>query len=419
MVLDDEGQAEVLDSRKAFTDMTRMETKHWPASQATLLVERDEDEVVWITEVGSVTRSRHRVATGWHRLRYIRRLKITPVALEALLAILPARHRTLVRERAISGGVLTAKSAAAVIAVLNELARAAADEVLRLMNQDARAAHRTTGDGLQAAAQEADAVRLALDIADFPRRALRDVRPDGEMSFLEQLETVRASEDTTIAYDGMRFLDFDRIDSPSGVVTFAKGHERLAIVNVNRQPLEHTTGADLIYINETHPSFVLVQYKTMRRQTGEPSEFIYRPDAQLEAELETMRKLKVGADDGAPSSFRLSPVSCFLKLCKPVTRLDRGQDLVSGMYLPLNYYDVLMTSDDVRGPRGGTILSYATVARHISNDLFVGLVRGGWVGSRGATTKRLEELVLTGLDAGRSVTVAAASRGKKQKYTDR
>jgi hypothetical protein len=97
MVLDDEGQAEVLDSRKAFTDMTRMETKHWPASQAALVVERDEDEVVWITEVGSVTRSRHRVATGWHRLRYIRRLEITPVALEALLATLPARHRTLVR----------------------------------------------------------------------------------------------------------------------------------------------------------------------------------------------------------------------------------------------------------------------------------------------------------------------------------
>jgi hypothetical protein len=177
-----------------------------------------------------------------------------PVALDALLARLPGRHREFVRARANSGGVLTEKSAAALIAALNNLSRVAADEVSRLMNQDARAAHRLTGDGLQAAVQEGDAVRLALDIADLPRRAMRDVRPDGEMSFLEQLEAVRASEDTTIAYDGMRFLDFDRIDSPSGVVAFANGYERLAIVNVNRQPLERTTGADLIYINETHPA---------------------------------------------------------------------------------------------------------------------------------------------------------------------
>jgi hypothetical protein len=36
-------------------------------------------------------------------------------------------------------------------------------------------------------------------------------------------------------------------------------------------------------------------------------------------------------------------------------------------------------------------------------------VRGGWIGTRTSSTNELTELVLDGLDAGRSVTVAAAS----------
>lgn len=54
-------------------------------------------------------------------------------------------------------------------------------------------------------------------------------------------------------------------------------------------------------------------------------------------------------------------------------------------------------------------MSYETVPRHITNDMFVALVRGGWVGSLGATTKGLTDIVLAGLNDGHSVTVAEAS----------
>jgi hypothetical protein len=43
------------------------------------------------------------------------------------------------------------------------------------------------------------------------------------------------------------------------------------------------------------------------------------------------------------------------------------------------------------------------------HDAFAELVRGGWIGTRTSSTNELTELVLDGLDAGRSVTVAAAS----------
>jgi hypothetical protein len=414
MVLEDETQAEALDVRSAFTDMTRAGARVWPASQAALLVQDGT-----VIEIGSVTRSRQRLATGWHRLQYVRRRRMTPMGLEELVGALPARFRSTVEDRAASGGVLTDKSTAAVIEVVERFRADDAKELRRLIGQDAVAGGRLQGDGLQSAAQEADAVRLAVDIAGIPRKALRDVRPDGGSSFLAQLEEVRASEDTAIAYDGMRFLDFDGIASPSGIVTFASGQERLTVVNVNRQPLERTTGADLIYINETLESFVFVQYKTMRREGDDPSRLVYRPDAQLEAELERMRKIKPGADDGSPAGFRLNPSTCFLKLCKPLVRLDRAPDLVSGMYLPLAYYDVLAASHIVRGPRDGVAFSYDNVGRHVGNDLFIALVRGGWVGSRGASTRRLKQLVLAGLAASRSVTVAAASSSAEFDRTDR
>ncbi|WP_395311289.1 hypothetical protein V4U86_11220 [Mycobacterium sp. AMU20-3851] len=107
---------------------------------------------------------------------------------------------------------------------------------------------------------------------------------------------------------------------------------------------------------------------------------MYRPDQQLHREPERMRQFKSVEYDGKPLSFRLSTASCFLKLCRPVTTLDRGQDLVSGMYLPLAYYDALATSVDVRGPKDGIALSYDTVRRYLNNDLFINLV--DWLSGR-------------------------------------
>ena len=407
MLLDDDDQSEALERGSSFTTMTRSGSKVWPATQAALLVDFTQGEPAQITEVGSVIRSGQRIATGWHRLRYLRRSALDlPVQVDELLDLLPERQRLAFEERLIRGGVLPTVTARTVVDQIDRMTPYAGDALRQLMGFDPPL--HLTGRGLQAAAQEADAVRLAMDIAGVPRTELRGVRPDGSASFLERLGAVRSSEDTTIAYDGTRFIDFDRLESPSGITIFTKGREQLTVINVNRQQLEHTTGADLIYINERLESYVLVQYKTMRREREDVAKVAYRPDEQLHKELGRMRQFRSGEHDGRPASFRLNTNCCFLKLCKPVVTLDRGQDLVSGMYLPLDYYDVLAASPEVRGPRGGIVFSYDTVDRYINNDLFVSLVRGAWIGSRGATTTELEALVLSGLDAGRSVTVAAS-----------
>jgi hypothetical protein len=251
-----------------------------------------------------------------------------------------------------------------------------------------------------------------MDLSGFPRSNLRDARPDGQRSFVGVLSSVRGAEDNAIAYDSMRFLDFDRIDHPSGLVTFEKGNELLTILNVNRRGLEKTTGADLIYVNERTHSFVLVQYKAFRREKTRagPTRLVYRPDRQFREELGRLRTIRVGKGNGSTRDFRLHPGCAFLKICKPVIRLDHDpRELVSGMYLPLDYYDTLVASGDVRGPKGGIAVAYDNVPRHVNNDLFVSLVQGGWIGSRSVTSERLTSLVLAGLEAGTSVTVATTS----------
>lgn len=247
---------------------------------------------------------------------------LTPIDLDALLAAVPTRFRATVTGRAAREGVLTTKSAAAVTEALLKLQPDAEQALKRLFGAGSRATPRLRGDALQSAVQEADAVRLAVDIAGIPRT-----------------------------------------------------------------------------------------YKSFRNdESNGASRLVYRPDAQLAAELERMHKIKPGKRDGTLGTYRLHRGCCYLKICKPVVRVDHPADeLVTGMYLPLDYYDELVASDDVKGPRDGVALSYATVARYLNNDLFVQLVRGAWIGSRGATTKRLTGIALAGLAADRSVTIAAAS----------
>lgn len=353
--LENDNQAESLDARRRFSTMTQAGTQAWPRYQVALLTIEGEDER-FITEIGTVTRTWVPVANGWHRLSYQRQEEIEPLDTNDLLGQIPARLRTSVEDRLLAGGKLTPKGEAAVVAALGALRPPAAGTLRRLLGQQRVGRPMLTGEGLQAAGQEVDAVTTALDIAGIPRAELRDTRPDGGSSFVELLSTIRTPEDSAITYDSMRFLDFERLDHPSGIVEFTHGHERLTVINVNRQPLERTTGADLIYINETTRSFVLVQYKTFRREGERPTRLVYRPDDQFNAELDRMRQIKTGVRGSTHDAYRFHAGCCYLKFCRPISTLDHPpQQLVSGFYLPIEYYDLLATSDAVKGPRGGIV----------------------------------------------------------------
>jgi hypothetical protein len=77
------------------------------------------------------------------------------------------------------------------------------------------------------------------------------------------------------------------------------------------------------------------------------------------------------------------------------------------MYLPLAYWDVLVDSPDVLGPRGGVRVDFDNVGRHINNTLFIDLVSSAWIGSRGVNTERITAIVRESLET-RSLILAEA-----------
>jgi hypothetical protein len=403
--------AEALDARRSFTTMTDLGTSTWKRSQVGLIVSIEEGGGL-ITEFGSVSRSWAPLANGWHKLTYRQVDTIEPLGVGELVQALPPRHRDGTARAIDKGGILTPTVSKAVVEAFERLRPESAPELQRLINEEPGLAVTLSGPGLQIAAQEVDAVVTALEMAGMPKAALGSTRADGVLSFVERLSELRMREDPAINYDAGQFLDFDRISHPAGIVEFTHNGERLTVINVNRQPLERTTGADLIYLNETAGSVVLVQYKTFGYE-GSPAKLVYRPDDQLDAELARMREIVKKRSSTALTleTFRFNPGFCYLKFCDPVTTLARqpGQ-LVSGFYLPVDYYDLVVSSDVTDGPRGGKMITYDNVPSQMSNETFTGLVRGGWIGTQGVTSKRLTDMVIEGLDANRSQTIAVAGK---------
>jgi len=166
MTLDEE-QREALETRRYFTTMTRGGTRYWPRRMVCLLVDRDDGDRDAVVEIGIVSRTYIPVATGgWHRLRYSRRVEVEPMGVAELLAEIDSSSvRATLESRIEAEGRLTPATERAVRAALRKLRPKATQALERLITDNPPAGSRLPTDALQAAAQEADSVRLALRIA--------------------------------------------------------------------------------------------------------------------------------------------------------------------------------------------------------------------------------------------------------------
>jgi hypothetical protein len=213
-------------------------------------------------------------------------------------------------------------------------------------------------------------------------------------------------ENQLIEHDATRFRDWLGANTPvHGTRVFEHDNRKLVVSNVNNGPVEHITGVDLIYFNQHHGCFVLVQYKNFKAEGGD---LVVRPDDRLLSQLDRMREIdgKCAAGDG-PEDLRLYPRPCFLKLCEPGSVRADSIDMIKGIYLPREHFEVVLNSEDARGPRGGRRIGTATPPRHLSNDTFTTLLGHGWIGSSGTGTKYVRTQVWQSLRDRGSVVVGA------------
>lgn len=255
-----------------------------------------------------------------------------------------------------------------------------------------------------------DAVRLALSIAGIESDVNLDESWSGFAggSYLDNL-SYEPRERALVNYDAVRFPDWQlQSGGDPDWLIFSDGEQHLRIGNVDSTPLEEVLGVDLIYRHVDADTFVLVQYKRMVKE--QDGNWWYRPDDQLSVEIDRMERVDQSARQGkseGPSTWRLHPHACYLKLVKPPSSFDPTSDrLLPGIYLPLEYLKELLLDDSTLGPRKGRRLGFESVDRYITTGLFTSLVREGWIGSSGVTTAALSQLVDTAVAGRRSALIA-------------
>lgn len=383
---------------KEFTEAWR--TGSWKGAEPhlALLVEDDGANVRWL---GRALGGR-RVTSRDRSVKVTEIEEIDPVPLEQLESALPARHRSATR----AVGLLSQAAGRALTDAIKrshpELSELIAT-LSRPLSWDPPLGAR--GELLN---QERDGVGLLLEISGIERGTLRNwSTPQEDEPFLSGLPHAAALEDAIITHDVDRFGDWVRLpDTRVDWRVFQDGPRKVLVMNANRTPVEHTLGVDVLYFNEARGSFVLVQYKKMRKEGHPPRQrLVYRPDTNLHSELDRMRAV----DDMSASAggeFRLLNTPCWLKLCDPNPKVQDPATLVKGMYLARAHFEELLGT--CKGPRGGPQLSFENVPRHLNNTTFIDLVQGGWVGSRGTATSTITDLLHESLRAGRSVVLGAA-----------
>ncbi|MCP2348132.1 hypothetical protein [Nonomuraea roseoviolacea] len=255
-------------------------------------------------------------------------------------------------------------------------------------------------------ATQRDMTGLLLTAADMDREPLRDWAGFGlRADFLEDEPPERPYEDDVIRHDWQHLPGWMRVQASWTEQRFYRGKRRLSVFYANTRPLEHLTGVDLVYYNEFHGCFVCVQYKKFQHEAQ--AGWVYRPSHILDSELQRMKaideKCKVGAD---VTDIRLLDTATFFKLHEPMQFEPGNTDLVPGMYLSREHFELLLEKN--RGGQGGRRIGYATVPRHLTNTLFAELLGQGWIGTRGASTDLVRDQIRSSLSRDRGLVFGLA-----------
>jgi hypothetical protein len=254
--------------------------------------------------------------------------------------------------------------------------------------------------------QEADAVRLVLRAAVLDAELPEWQPPDSDAPFLAGL--VGAPHEATLIDHDIRILPGWRelvgTAARPDIHVFRNEHRRIEVLNANATTAEAHLGVDLVYHLAPVNGFVMVQYKKLVGDTTPV-------DDRFLQQLARMRRIDaLGATPQKSADYRLgSRTSCFVKLAHSREFDPTADRMMKGMYLPLEFVDLLLTDGSATGARGGASLGYGNVDRHLTNTQFTQLLGAGWIGTTGVTLQQLRDIAQQTLADGRSLVLAADS----------
>lgn len=321
---------------------------------------------------------------------------VTPIRTGALVDRVPAALRRGLQDRLRGGGLIDGDMAQALLEAIQLVDPSLAATIDRFERERRRIAGLSSRNKA-ALAIEKEMLGTALSFAGFSREEMRGwtMPEDSEASFLDGLDRVRLREDAMVAND-MRVVPGFEFVRPvaKSAAQFRSGDVRLTVVLANHLAIEEQLGADLIYYNEAYRAFTIIQYKAMER--GDMHTALFRlPNAKLAEEIGRMRT-HLEALRGCPPNahcegYRLLENPFYLKLCPRIDFEPGDVGLVKGMYLPLDYWDLIEADPRKSGPRGGRQVTFENVGRYFDNTSFISLVATAGSGRRSISPRCLRQ----------------------------
>lgn len=393
----------------------------------------------------SIARKKKQVVTSKNRVEFSSIVSLDSVPIAALEQRIHVRLQPhFVRVSQGVGGLIPHATWQALLEALRSERPNLASEIDRLLSLLKFSDYRLVGDAAEILQQERDAVGIALDIFsgsnklrdrvlgewapnedqisdldDLEKTARLIVRPGSTPSFLNGIPAqYTIQEESALQHDLFNWPGMTPMHQ-AGASVFKSGDRRLDVIYANRNDLEHTLGVDLLYYNEAYELFVLVQYKLMR---DEGNLLVYRPDAQLRAELQLMedfsRQYSIVAAITSHEHYRLSADGFMLKLVPRKGLRPATGELIKGMYVTREYMQFLLSPHGPRGPAGGTQITFENSPRYLTNSQFTSMVYDGWLGTRGIQTYTLREMVERFYETGRALVVARERRPARRRRAD-
>ena len=344
------------------------------------------------------------VSTLETRVKVRHAFRMSPITPDEVLALVqePQRHRILASQFGSENPIvrLSAKVSSAVIAVLAGIDANRAG-IRRLSDFLARP-KRYSGNF----ALEEDAVQTALKAFGITSTTQADeVRVLGDYG--GAFRRISALEDAVIEHDARSIPGLELVKSDlCARAVFRKGDDELEVFTANKRPLERAMGVDLVYLNLTRSNIAMLQYKMLTPQgDGEDRDWVYRPDDQLDEEIERMEIFSNQLEPGA-LEYRLNPGAFYLKFVRRDSLIKNG-----GVFLPIDHYKLTLRDPACTlGERGGVRISYKSLAgRYMREDAFLSLLRSGYIGPHAKTTEHLAALVRRLVDNDHTVIGAIAA----------
>jgi len=227
--------------------------------------------------------------------------------------------------------------------------------------------------------------------------------PDSTLAFFDTEGEASLLEDNVINKDASVVPGYALIQRDlTGLAIFRREDGQvLKVYTANRGPLEKMLGVDLIYVNETMGNTLMLQYKMLEASAGDRKVWEFRPDRQMQLEVDRMKLAEI---KGVTEDYRLHRDPFFFKLVKRKTdQVESAQSYI----LSLDHLRKLLVSPRCQGPRGGVRIDYDSLGgSYLRETHFIGLLQSGYIGTHRIETQALDPILAAVAKGDRAVVLA-------------